>query len=182
MIILTCPNCGACMDIEENRQIAFCQYCGTKMLNTGNTVEINRMPEINNLMLRALEFESKGDFKRAAEYCSRILDLEPTHEGARELEKKLPGYSPCANVTIVYHSVHDDKYKLRITLDGRNWEVLNKNEKMRMYLPRGKHRIHFSGRKSYNYDISIQDENTPVTVVYSEKKHENTITSFVGQY
>lgn len=32
LISLTCPNCSATMQIENNRKEAYCTYCGTKML------------------------------------------------------------------------------------------------------------------------------------------------------
>lgn len=32
LIPVTCPNCSASLQIEENRKEAFCTYCGTKIL------------------------------------------------------------------------------------------------------------------------------------------------------
>ena len=120
LVVLICPRCGAPMEIEDNRQIAFCQYCGTKVLNSGGTVEINREREINNLMLRALEFEQRRDYAKAEAYCEQILALNPAHADARALERRLPRLSAIPNVTIVYHSERGEKYLLRVTLDGRN--------------------------------------------------------------
>lgn len=34
LIHLKCPQCGAPVEIEENREVVFCEYCGSKMLNT----------------------------------------------------------------------------------------------------------------------------------------------------
>lgn len=178
MVVLICPCCGAPMEIEENRKIAFCQYCGTKVLNSGGTVEINREQEINNLMLRALEFEQRRDYAKAGEYCERILAFNPAHAEARALEMRLPRTSAIPNVTIVYHSERGEKYQLRVTLDGRNWEVLRNNQSVSINLPRGKHRIHFSGTKTYNYDINIQDESRLITLVYTAGKHRNEITMY----
>lgn len=32
LISVKCPECGAALDIEEDRKEAFCSYCGTKVL------------------------------------------------------------------------------------------------------------------------------------------------------
>lgn len=175
MIILSCPNCGASLEIDESRQFAFCQYCGTKIANLNNTVELNRTAEINNLVIRALEFEQKGDYQRCAEYCTRILDLDPYNTKAREIEERLPNCSDGPNVTVVYRSALDDRYKLRITLDGKNWTILSKDETFLMKMTPGKHRIYFSGTKTYTYDVKISDVRQKVTIVYNAQKRRNTI-------
>lgn len=41
-IELTCPRCGAHLNIEKDRDVLFCQYCGAKiMLTDENTFTIN---------------------------------------------------------------------------------------------------------------------------------------------
>lgn len=175
MFVLTCPNCSANLEIDESREFAFCQYCGTKITNLRNSVEINRTTEIDNLVLRALEFEQKGDFQRCEDYCNRILDMDPHNVKAREIEMRMPSYSAGPNVSIVYRSVHDDRFKLRVTLNGRNWHTLSKDEMLKLELPVGKHRILFSGKKSYTYDVTINTKNQKVTIVYTADKHGNRI-------
>lgn len=179
MIILTCPNCSANLEIDESRQFAFCQYCGTKIANLNNSFELNRTAEIDNLVIRMLEFEQRGDIQRCTEYCTRILDLDPYNLKAREVERRLPTYSVGPNVTIVYRSVHDDRFKLRITLDGRKWDVLSKNETLLLDLPEGKHRITFSGKKTYTYDITVVDKQKKITIVYTADRRRNTIEQHI---
>lgn len=169
------------MEIDENRDFVFCQYCGTKIANLTQRVDISgqvaldRRQEINNLVVRAMEFESRGDYTRAAEYCTRILDMEPSNEVARAIESRLPNNGTFPNILIVYHSVHGESLKLRVTLDGRNWKVLSKNESVTMTLPVGKHRIFFSGRKSYTYDVTVTDTRKRITITFTADKHRNTI-------
>ena len=129
-------------------------------------------------MLRALEFEQRRDYAKAEAYCEQILALNPAHADARALERRLPRLSAIPNVTIVYHSERGEKYLLRVTLDGRNWKVLSNNQSFSIDLPRGKHRIHFLGTKTYNYDISIQDESKLITLVYTAGKYKNEITMY----
>lgn len=175
MVVLTCPNCSAGLEIEENRQFAFCQYCGTRVSNITNSIEINRSFEIENLLIRAMEFEQIGNYERAQEYCTRILDMDPSNIKAREIERRLPTYSAGPNVFIFYNSVHDDRFKLRVTLDGRNWSTLSKGESLPLKLPQGKHRIYFSGTKSYTYDLVIYDTRKPIRIIYTAEKRKNHI-------
>ena len=166
MTTLTCPNCGAQLDIEEKRQFAFCQYCGTKVYNITNSVELNRSAEIYNLIARAREFELKGDYIRMEEYCSRILDIDSNNEDARAMERRIPSFSNSPNIEIIYTSNLDNKIKLRITTDGRNWQILSKGETVFLTLPSGKHRILFSGRKQLSYDVLINNPKERITLEY----------------
>lgn len=179
MVVLTCPNCSATLEIDESRQFAFCQYCGTKVTNLNNSVEINRTVEIQNLLIRALEFEQKGYYDMAQEYCNRVLDIDPGNVTAQEIQRRMPGYLCGKNLTIEYQSVHDDKYKLRITLDGRNWNTLNKNETLQLELPVGKHKIVFSGTRQYIYELKILNVRQKIKILYKADKRKNTIEEFL---
>ncbi len=179
MIVLTCPNCGASMQIEENRQFAFCTYCGTKVANLRNTVEIDRGTEINNLLMRALEFEARGDYMRSLEYCNRVLDMDPQNQMARALENRLPGATPVNNVTIVYYSDLNDRFKLRISTDGRSWSVLDPNGRKSLSLPVGVHRIVFSGKKVYTQSVRVTDPRQQIVITYHAGKMKNDITMTV---
>lgn len=39
LIPITCPNCSASLQIENNRQEAFCTYCGAKFLIDNKNVQ-----------------------------------------------------------------------------------------------------------------------------------------------
>ena len=173
MIVLSCPNCSATLELDENRQFAFCQYCGTKITNISNCFELDRKTEINNLISRALEFERRADYKRCMEYCNRVLDLDPDNAQARELERRLPCSEP--NVTVVYRSSLDERYKLRVTLDGRNWKVLSKNETLSLTLSAGRHKIIFSGTKTYTKELSIVNPHQKTVIIYEAQRFQNTI-------
>lgn len=42
MIPMTCPNCGASIDVKEGTTTCFCTYCGTKMaIGDDNTITVN---------------------------------------------------------------------------------------------------------------------------------------------
>lgn len=175
MIIVTCPQCGADLEFKEVRDFAFCEYCGTKITNISEAAELNKVAEINNLILRVLDFEQKGDYTKCEECINLVLELDPTNQMAMALKQRMPKNTSGHNVTIKYKSVHDYKYKLRISLDGRNWKVMNKDEDLELTLPVGKYQIIFSGTRSYTYNLVIIDTTQRITLVYDAQPRKNVI-------
>lgn len=87
-ILMQCPNCGASLEVDENRETAFCTYCGAKMVREKQLVElsgsvnINRQSDIDNLLVRAKRFMSVGDLDSAYSYYDRILDINADEKRA----------------------------------------------------------------------------------------------------
>ena len=80
-IKLTCPNCGANIDIDDKKEIAFCTYCGTKLVqdkliieHTGK-VSVAGIADENSLLERAALFIEEKNWDLADCYCNKILDL-----------------------------------------------------------------------------------------------------------
>ena len=174
MIQLTCPNCGAIMGIEASREFAFCSFCGTKMI-TKSQIEINRKEEINNLLSRAYEYEERKDYAKAKDYCNRILDIDANNEYARDLEKRLLALDPINNICVTYKSCLNDKFKLMITTDGKNWITIEPNTQFSFKLPLGDHRILFSGRKNYTRIITVTDVTKNIEITYEALGRKNEI-------
>ena len=42
LIELKCPSCGANLSIEQEREFAYCQYCGTRILINDNSKFVYR--------------------------------------------------------------------------------------------------------------------------------------------
>ena len=88
LIAITCPNCGANLNVEEERDTFFCSYCGSKVEREKKIVDLKALVTIDNfinadtLLERAFVFLKDGDFRSAAEYFDRVLDLSPKHSGA----------------------------------------------------------------------------------------------------
>ena len=175
---VNCPNCGASMEFEDNREFAFCSFCGTKiMLN--EKVTINRKDEIQNLLNRAYEYEEKHDYLKAKDYCNRILDIDANNEYARALEERLQNSGPVNNIHIKYQSALDEKFKLRITLDGFNWIEIEPNDEYQMKLSPGRHNILLAvGKKQIRQRIEVSNSKDIITVTYnsvSRFKHFVTV-------
>ena len=103
---LKCPACGGACEIDESRELAFCQYCGTKMINdkasvsVSGTVSIDTKMQIKNLLERASRFENEGDNGRAVEYYNRVLDMDPENGEAADGERRSRGIVDFDNVAI----------------------------------------------------------------------------------
>lgn len=56
IIALKCPNCNADIELDQDREFGFCNYCGSKIMiadavqKVSGTVNINRSSEINNIL------------------------------------------------------------------------------------------------------------------------------------
>ena len=83
-----CTQCGANIDIDSDRDAGICQYCGTAFItekainhfnNTYNiqnaTIHVSGV-DIENLLIRAVQFEKKNDREKALEYYNRVLDID----------------------------------------------------------------------------------------------------------
>lgn len=169
------------MKFEDNREFAFCSFCGTKIL-LNEKVSINRKEEIQNFLNRAYEYEEKHDYLKAKDYCNRVLDIDSNNEFARELENRLLRSGPTKNIRIVYKSEIDEKYKLRFTLDGFTWFTVEPNEDYQLQLSPGKHNILLAvGKKSINQKIMVFDYKSIITITYNSVgryRHHNVTVDY----
>lgn len=82
-ITLKCPSCGAALDIDDSRELAFCSYCGTKMVQEKTviehrgTVSVDGIATKKNLIQRASVYLKDGDFFNAEIYFNKTLDADP---------------------------------------------------------------------------------------------------------
>lgn len=76
LITLKCPDCGASIEIEDNREHAFCTYCGAKILihNENEYVyhyvdeaEVKQAETERELRLKELEIAEKEREKKDSE-------------------------------------------------------------------------------------------------------------------
>ena len=87
-IKLTCPNCGAAIELSDDRQYGFCTYCGTKVIQDKVIVEhrgkvsVSGVADVQALLDRATLFLEDNQFDKASEYCERVLDIDPKNADA----------------------------------------------------------------------------------------------------
>lgn len=78
-----CPNCGATVDLSEDREFGFCTYCGTKIIqdkvvieHRGN-VSVDGIANVSTVLDRAYLFIEDGKFTEASTYLEKALDINP---------------------------------------------------------------------------------------------------------
>lgn len=87
-IKLTCPNCGAAMDLDENREFGFCSYCGTKVVQDKiviehkGTVSISGIANEKSILKRMFIFLEDKDWNNADIYADKVLDINPQNSYA----------------------------------------------------------------------------------------------------
>lgn len=172
MVIMNCPNCGASLQVDDKRQYVFCQYCGTRITDIKSTVIVDRSVEIKNLLLRMKEYESKGEYAQAKEYCKRILDIDPNNSTARMIENRLSYYVQ-NNVIIKFDS--NGKAYLRVKIDERDWVSIQPKGQAAFNLQAGMHRIMFSSRKTYDKSVKVNESNQQMIITFREGKIKNEI-------
>ena len=93
---LTCEMCGG-TDLIKQDGVFVCQNCGIKysveeakkmMIEgvvdvSGSTIKIDHKSKIENLLIRARQFESTGETQKAYDYYNRILDMDANNEIAK---------------------------------------------------------------------------------------------------
>ena len=83
MINLTCPNCAANLDLPEDRDVAFCSYCGKKILigehtkvsgqvTVDDAVAARRRAE--NYVALAERYGKRGDKEKLNLYVDKALE------------------------------------------------------------------------------------------------------------
>lgn len=92
-----CTQCGAQIEVDDTHEAGICKFCGTafiteKAINNyvvNNTINVQNASinvsnvNIENLLLRAKEFENNGDNEKALEYYNRVLDENINNTEAR---------------------------------------------------------------------------------------------------
>lgn len=78
-----CPNCGADIELSEDREFGFCTYCGTKVVQDKIVVEhrgkvsISGIANENAILDRAFLFIEDEKYDEANIYLEKALDINP---------------------------------------------------------------------------------------------------------
>ena len=83
MYRLECPACGACVEIEPERESCFCSHCGRKIFLEDNTKRVEITKNIN--YHKTITDEARI---RDVEFRERVYDKETAKEKEREKQKR----------------------------------------------------------------------------------------------
>ena len=63
LIAMTCPKCGASIQQQEGRDVAYCSYCGTKLLVDDGSAKVTYRT-VDEARIRELEIEQERERRR----------------------------------------------------------------------------------------------------------------------
>ena len=138
-IEIKCPSCGAVCDIDENREIAFCTFCGTKMVNESARVQIDTSPTVKNLLIRANQFKDSGDHQKSKEYYNRVLDIDAGCLEAINGIRRIDGLPVDENVFVVM--AKSANFPLSVSIDDVMIGEIANHSVLFCKLSEGDHRI-----------------------------------------
>ena len=71
--------CRGDLDIKDGETIAKCPYCGSlqTLPNTEVVASNNETSKLSSLLKRVFIFLEDGNFKKADDYCEKVLDIAP---------------------------------------------------------------------------------------------------------
>ena len=55
LVKMKCPQCGAPMEIDDQQEQAFCSYCGTKVANLKEKVEITQNVNVSGTVRHVMD-------------------------------------------------------------------------------------------------------------------------------
>lgn len=81
---LTCPSCGANLNLDDNREFGFCEYCGAKVQireiievrHTGQ-IKIDNSEQGENLKTLAERSYKAGNYDEALDFYNRAIVFDP---------------------------------------------------------------------------------------------------------
>ena len=85
LVKMTCPQCGASLDMDDSKEFMFCQFCGTKIANLAEKVDvtlsgsvaIDESGKLENFHYVVQNALKSGNYAEAYTYCLRILETDP---------------------------------------------------------------------------------------------------------
>lgn len=57
LVNTTCPNCGAQLNMDDSKEQFFCTYCGTKIVNMAQKIEVNQTIQQNIVHSGKIEYK-----------------------------------------------------------------------------------------------------------------------------
>lgn len=107
-----CTGCGASLEVDSNERAAICPFCKNAYivdqainnydidmrgnLNVGSATINVAGVSVENLLVRANDFERKNDFVNALDYYNRVLDIDfskdEAHHGIKRIKDAIENY------------------------------------------------------------------------------------------
>lgn len=73
LVKMICSQCGAPMEFDDSRNVVFCQYCGNKMVNLAQRVEVTQNINMSGTVVH--RFDNIGKPNLIINYSSKSMDV-----------------------------------------------------------------------------------------------------------
>ena len=165
IIALKCPNCNADIELNQDKEFGFCNYCGTKIMiadavqKVSGTVNINRTSEIGNILRRAKDYENREMLDEAERYYDRALDIDIDNQEAQEGLERVKTTILEPNL-IIERPEQEGSYAEQIVISEDGEEVcrLGMGERSFINCPAGRHIFDMKTRNhSLKARVNIKD-------------------------
>lgn len=174
LVTMKCPSCGADLQIDNAREFMFCQFCGTKIANLTEKIEISgnvsldNSARITNLLQRAKEHEKLSKIGEAIGYYNQVLDLDINCAEARQGIDRCNVIITEPNVTISFKTLFNN-YILQTSIDNKMITKYRNGDSYAFTLPVGKHIVKFRiGSHRYSRAIIVKDRSSKFNILYTQ--------------
>ena len=107
LIKMTCPQCGASMDFDDSREFMFCTYCGTKVANVAQNINIQQNVNVSGTVMHKTDYSDESNL---------IINYSTIHPGVRMVVA-----IPSLRQKLIFLNGHNMAFRLP---EGRNVIVL----------------------------------------------------------
>lgn len=84
LVKMTCPQCGAVLEMDDSKEFMFCEFCGTKIANVtekidvvhSGSVSIDETGKLDNFRYIVQTALKSGNYAEAYSYCQRIQETD----------------------------------------------------------------------------------------------------------
>ncbi len=160
-----CPCCGADIQVDENTNRCFCQYCGSQILveeaiqTIKGTVQIDYKNQIDNFLLRANDFLAQKRYNDAEIYFNKVLDLDARNVEAKNGLEKIEGIIDSPNLFIERGRIRPTgEAKTILFINGEKIKI-DLDDPISTVLPIGTHTIAFKRAACKSKPITITVKN-----------------------
>lgn len=98
-----CTGCGSTLEVDPQENAAICKYCNSAYV-VEQAIKSNNIKtdgdvhgtNVDNLLIRAKDFEQKNDFNNALNYYNQVLDIDfnkqEAHDGIKSVKAAIENY------------------------------------------------------------------------------------------
>ncbi len=114
MILMKCPSCGGELEIEDSRNVWFCQFCGSKVILDERSINNNT-------------------------FHSEVININYNSNPSDEKNQNIcpPTFYDCE----IFRDPHFTYLKIQVLIDGELLGILKGGESIRQQLSPGEHEI-----------------------------------------